>query len=188
MSRTREEGRARRRRIIRVIVCALLLIYLMAFLLGTKAESEEIHSVEEPVDNQIEEVNYITPVENDRVEEPDEVIELIHLGEFKTTAYCACVRCCGIWSAEHPSRGEDYVQRTASGAVPEAGRTIAADWDVLPKGTQVVIEGNTYTVEDTGSGVDGNHIDVFFDNHEEARAWGLRYCEVEMIYEMRNDD
>lgn len=187
MSKTREERRARRLRIARVIVCIVLLIYLLAILIGTKAESEDIHRSEEVVDNQIEDVNYIIEEENDRVEEPDDVIELIYLGQFKTTAYCKCIRCCGIWSSEHPSRGSDYVQKTASGTVPEAGRTIAADWSVLPKGTQVVINGNTYTVEDTGSGVDGKHIDVFFDSHEEARAWGVQYCEVEMIYERRND-
>lgn len=187
MSRTREERRGSRMRIARVIVCIVLLIYLLAILIGTEAQSEDIHRSEEVVDNQIEEVNSIIEEENDRVEEPDDVIELVYLGTFKTTAYCDCIRCCGVWSAEHPSRGSDYVQKTASGTIPEAGRTIAADWSVLPKGTQVVINGNTYTVEDTGSGVDGKHIDVFFDDHDEARAWGVQYCEVEMIYERRND-
>lgn len=32
------------------------------------------------------------------------------LGEFVLTAYCTCVKCCGEWSAEHPSRiGTGYV-------------------------------------------------------------------------------
>ena len=126
-------------------------------------------------------------------EEPDEQIEIvmpetIDLGEFKTSAYCSCIRCCGVWSSEHPSRGDDYVQRTASGTIPEAGRTIAADWDVLPKGTEVIINGQTYIVEDTGSGVNGKHIDVFFDSHEEAREWGIQYCNVEIICERSDDD
>lgn len=55
-------------------------------------------------------------------------LELI--GTFRATAYCPCVKCCGIWSEEHPDRGEDYVQRTSSGTIPQEGRTIAADWDL----------------------------------------------------------
>jgi len=191
--KTREENKARRRRRNRLIGCVLLLLFVLMAAMTMTAESEEIHKVEEIVDNQIELANYIIPEEDDRVEEPDEQIEIVmpetvDLGEFKTTAYCACVKCCGIWSAEHPSRGADYVQKTASGTIPEEGRTIAADWDVLPKGTEVMINGNTYTVEDTGSGVNGKHIDVFFDNHEEAREWGIQFCDVEIICERSDDD
>ena len=72
-------------------------------------------------------------------------LELI--GTFTATAYCPCVKCCGIWSEDHPSRGEDYVQKTRAGTIPEEGRTIAADWDVLPKGSEVVINGHPYTAK-----------------------------------------
>lgn len=109
----------------------------------------------------------------------EEANALESCGEFTVTAYCSCAKCCGIWSEEHPSRkGTDYVQRTRSGTIPEAGRTVAADWSVLPNGTEIVIEGHTYIVEDTGSGVTGNHIDLFFDNHEDALNWGVKYMEV----------
>lgn len=114
---------------------------------------------------------------------PDPIgVRIEPLGEYTLTAYCSCPICCGIWSEQHPSRiGTDYKQTTHSGMHPEAGRTVAADWDVLPAGTQVAINGTIYTVEDTGSAVKGKHIDIYFDNHEEAKAFGLQYEEVYRI-------
>lgn len=88
------------------------------------------------------------------------------LGMFTITAYCGCSRC---------SSGNN---RTASGTVPTQGRTIAADTSILPYGTQVVIGGAVYTVEDCGSGVRGNHIDIFFATHEQALAFGRRTMQV----------
>lgn len=99
-----------------------------------------------------------------------------------TTAYCPCVHCCGIWSAQHPSRiGTGYVQKTSSGAIPVAGRTIATDPDVIPYGSRVLINGHEYIAEDTGSGVNGYHIDIYFDSHDEARNWELQTTEVVLL-------
>ena len=135
-------------------------------------EVEEVPPVEIIQQEEVQIAPLVREVEEEAESEP------VSLGEFKMTAYCACVKCCGIWSAEHPSRGADYVQRTASGTIPEQGRTVAADWSVLPEGTEVIINGQTYTVEDTGSGVDGKHIDVFFESHQEALEWGVQIAEV----------
>lgn len=102
--------------------------------------------------------------------------KLISLGEYKITAYCPCVKCCGVWSAEHPShQGTDYVQKTASGTIPTEGRTIAADPSVLPYGTVVVVDGYEYVVEDTGGAMNGNAIDIYFSSHEAALEWGVQY-------------
>lgn len=115
-----------------------------------------------------------------RVEAPEPITEtaapeLIELGEFKTTAYCTCVKCCGIWSAEHPSRvGTDYVQRTKSGTIPTADRTVSVDPDVIPLGTVLIIDGHEYIAEDTGSAVKGNVIDIYFDSHELAVEYGVQ--------------
>lgn len=115
-----------------------------------------------------------------RVEAPEPITEtaapeLIELGEFKTTAYCTCVKCCGIWSAEHPSRvGTDYVQRTKSGTIPTADRTVSVDPDVIPLGTVLIIDGREYIAEDTGSAVKGNVIDIYFDSHELAVEYGVQ--------------
>lgn len=115
-----------------------------------------------------------------RVEAPEPTTEtaapeLIELGEFKTTAYCTCVKCCGIWSAEHPSRvGTDYVQRTKSGTIPTADHTVSVDPDVIPLGTVLIIDGHEYIAEDTGSAIKGNIIDIYFDSHELAVEYGVQ--------------
>ena len=99
------------------------------------------------------------------------------------TAYCPCPSCCGIWSAQHESRiGTDYVQKTSSGTIPTAGRTIATDPKAIPTGSKVVIDGHTYIAEDTGGGIKGNRIDIYFDTHQEALDWGVQTKEVK-VYE-----
>lgn len=104
------------------------------------------------------------------------------LGEFVLTAYCPCVKCCGEWSAEHPSRvGTDYIQKTASGTIPTAGRTISVDTSVIPFGTTVIIHGHEYVAEDRGGAIKGNRIDIFFDDHDEALEFGRQTAEVFII-------
>ena len=100
----------------------------------------------------------------------------------KVTAYCSWPKCCGIWSKDHPSRqGTDYEQHTTSGTIPVAGRTVAVDPDIIPLGSKILIDGHEYIAEDTGSGVKGNHIDIYFDSHEEALEWGVRTLEVQVF-------
>lgn len=82
------------------------------------------------------------------------------LGTFTLTAYCSCRKCCGRWSGGP----------TASGAMPQAGRTIAVDKRVIPLGTKVYIEGyGEFIAEDTGSAIKGNRIDVYMESHNAAR-------------------
>lgn len=91
-----------------------------------------------------------------------------YLGKFKLTAYCNCKKCCGKWSGGP----------TASGKMPKAGRTIAVDPKVIPLGSKVVINGKTYTAEDTGSAIKNKRIDVYFDSHKAALNFGVQYAEV----------
>lgn len=98
------------------------------------------------------------------------------------TAYCSCPKCCGVWSEEHPSRiGTDYKQTTYTGTEPTEGRTIAVDPDVIPLGSEVIINGDTYVAEDIGGAIKGNHIDIYFDSHEAALEWGKQDIEVTVI-------
>ncbi len=90
-----------------------------------------------------------------------------YAGTFKITGYCSCSSCCG------KSNGI-----TASGTRATAGRTIAADTSKFPFGTQMIIDGHTYTVEDRGGAISGNRIDMFFSSHDSALQWGVRYCDV----------
>lgn len=91
-----------------------------------------------------------------------------YLGTFSTTAYCNCRTCCGQWSGGP----------TASGVMPQAGRTIAVDPKVIPLGTKVIINGNVYVAEDTGSAIKGNKIDIYHSSHASALQWGRRTMEV----------
>ena len=87
------------------------------------------------------------------------------------TAYCACSKCCGEWA--------DGI--TASGVKARANHTIAVDRNIIPLGTQVVINGNIYTAEDTGGAIKGNRIDIYFDSHSEALKWGRKTIEIEVL-------
>ena len=103
-----------------------------------------------------------------KAEEEAKKPKLVSLGTFKLTAYCNCSKCCGKWAGG----------KTASGTTPTAGRTIAVDTSVIPFGTKVVINGNTYIAEDTGSAIKGNRIDVYFSSHQSALNFGKQSAEV----------
>lgn len=98
-----------------------------------------------------------------------------------TTGYCRCGTCCN-WKrdwlgrpvvAAGPRRGQrKQVGITATGTRARRG-TIAADPAVFPPGTRIVVPGYGHgVVEDRGGDIRGYHLDLFFDSHAEARAWG----------------
>ena len=86
----------------------------------------------------------------------------------RITAYCGCRRCNGKW----------YGYPTASGTGYEEGRTIAVDRHQIPFGTHVWINGHEYIAEDTGKNIGWDCIDIFFEDHNEASDFGIRYMEV----------
>lgn len=93
------------------------------------------------------------------------------IGEVWVTAYCPCSLCCGPYANGI----------TASGRTARAKHTIAVDAynPIVPMGTQVVIEGITYTVEDTGDlNHYGNDFDIFYAHHEDTSEWGRRHVEA----------
>ena len=79
------------------------------------------------------------------------------------TYYCACKRCNGHWGAI-----DGYGN-------PLEWGTVAVDPHKIPLGTKLVIDGydTVFTARDTGSGVDGYHVDVFVPvSHSEALRMG----------------
>ena len=95
---------------------------------------------------------------------------LTYLGEWTITAYCPCSTCCGAWATGC----------TASGEPATAGHTVACN--ILPFYTHVMIDDVVYTVEDTGSTEYGDAwIDVFFNTHEEALAFGVQTKSVYLV-------
>ena len=102
--------------------------------------------------------------------EPESKQPVMQSGIFTAYAYCACEKCCGKW-AEYGL--------TASGTVPQEGRTVAVDPDVIPLGSELWIDGEgPFVAEDTGSGINGSTIDVFCQSHTDALEWGKREVTV----------
>ncbi|MCD7746265.1 MAG: NlpC/P60 family protein [Lachnospiraceae bacterium] len=94
-----------------------------------------------------------------------------YIGEVVTSGYCSCSICCGQWAGS----------ATASGVYPTASHTIAVDASnpIVPIGTQIIMNGTLYTVEDTGNlatyGVD---FDVYYGDHSSALAHGHQTWEA----------
>ena len=62
-----------------------------------------------------------------------------------------------------------------------AGVSVAVDTSVIPYGSELLINGMKYIAHDTGSGINGNCIDVYHDDHQKAVEFGLQYAEVFLI-------
>lgn len=90
----------------------------------------------------------------------------------KVTAYCRCPKCCGQFSDGKTA----CLHRIRKGDV-----FVAADkkW---PFGTQMIIPGYNQNqpveVKDRGRLIKGNRLDVYFDNHSQAKKWGSRTIDV----------
>jgi 3D (Asp-Asp-Asp) domain-containing protein len=71
---------------------------------------------------------------------------------------------------------------TASGTIATQGRTIAMD-QRFPFGTLVKIEGfnEVFRVEDRGSAIKGNRIDLYFENVEDAIKFGKQKRKIYII-------
>lgn len=95
---------------------------------------------------------------------------------FKVTAYCPCKLCCGPHARGMTASGRPI---TVNG-----GRFCAADPRV-PFGTMVRIGGYAggaaVPVLDRGGKIKGDHIDVFFPTHRQAKAWGVRTVAVTVM-------
>ncbi len=105
------------------------------------------------------------------VEEEPEEPEEVSLGLFTVTGYCGCDRCSG---------GHNL---TYSGTVPTPNHTISADISQYPIGTKLRIGDVVYTVEDKGSSVRGNVVDIFYSSHQEALDKGTYTAEVFLVQE-----
>jgi 3D (Asp-Asp-Asp) domain-containing protein len=87
------------------------------------------------------------------------------------TAYCACKKCTGSGNAV-----------TATGLTAKYG-VVAVDPKVIPLGSRVYVEGGGYVygaaiAADTGGAIRGNKIDLCFNTHAEALAFGRRTVKV----------
>ena len=90
--------------------------------------------------------------------------------EFTITHYCPCEKCCGKTNGI-----------TATGTIATESRTIAVDPNVIPLGSEVLIDGQVYIAEDVGGAIDGNRIDIFVSSHQEAINRGKIVREVRVV-------
>lgn len=127
------------------------------------------------------------PVSKPTAEKPK--TELVSLGIFELTAYCPCEKCCGKWGKNRPTDEDgELLVYTASGQLAKEGVTIAADSNILPFGTNVIIDGHSYIVQDKGGRIKGNRIDIYFENHQEALEFGIQEKEIFIERMIENDE
>lgn len=153
------------------VIAFLIAVPLSIWVMG-QATSKEVHT--KTIEQVASEPRKIIIYEVS-VEEP----EMMSLGEFKLTAYCSCKKCCGRWARNRPVDAEgNPIVIGASGEELVPGTSIAVDRDVIPMGSEVVINGQTYTAHDSGGDIKGNWIDVYMSSHQEAKEFGVQYAEV----------
>lgn len=148
---------------------AFLAVYSLA-----SADDLEMHKRMEEVSRPVavaeaEEINQSVNFQKTESKEEPQTDEWKSLGAYTITAYCPCETCCGQWA--------DGI--TASGETAVEGVTIAASSE-LDFGTVVRIDGHEYTVQDRGGAITGNRMDLYFENHDDALAWGVQTKEVEV--------
>ena len=152
-----------------IVRCILFLIGLLIGIVFISGITHIVYCANVEVIVKNKEVEGFVIEEPEPELEPEPEPEIINLGKYKLTAYCACKKCCGK---------SDGI--TASGVKAVQGVTVAADTRVLPFGTKIIIDSHEYTVQDRGGAIKGNKIDIYFDSHQEALNFGVQYKEVFM--------
>lgn len=157
----------------------------------TETTETEITETTEEEDNGANNEDHITisttPSSDDVTNEKDDDEEsgglvLVELGRFKLTAYCSCVKCCGKYALNRPV--DEYGNEIVYGSIGArlyAGVSIAVDPSVIPYWSNVIINGHAYTAHDTGGGITGNRIDIYFDDHQDALNFGVQYADVFLV-------
>lgn len=136
----------------------LLFGYLISYGIGV-SEAYDLKSENKLLRERVQELE-ARPLTIELVREEPEGAAWQSAGECTITHYCGCSECCGK---------SDCI--TATGTLAKMGRTVSVDPDVIPLGSEVLINGNVYIAEDTG--VHGNVIDVYIESHEQALAMGV---------------
>ena len=102
----------------------------------------------------------------------DGAIEVQAGAMIKVTAYCPCEKCCGRWADGF----------TASNHKIQPGDKFAAAPADIPFRTMLIVpgynDGKPVPVLDRGGAIGNGRIDVFFDDHEEALQWGVKWLKV----------
>lgn len=173
---------------LRITALALVAAVIVGLCISERNDAVEASPVEPTL--QTESVTVSAPESTTNTEEPvlmtltaqndtEPTEEWLNLGIYELTAYCPCEMCCGYWATVRPldDNGNPIVY-TSTGAVAQAGTTIAVDPSVIPYGTTVKINDHIFIAQDTGGAIQGNRIDVYFDDHQAALEFGRQQAEV----------
>ena len=155
-----------KRRMAELIVFLLIMLGICVSVMFVDAFANQLEKREDNSNVVMDEANYIIDQFDDEIAPPedphesekiDAALDWHYIDGCELTAYCSCVECCGK---------DDGI--TATGTQAQQGVTIAVDPSIIPLGSWVEINGHTYHAEDIGGGVNGNHIDIYFDRHDDA--------------------
>lgn len=127
-----------------------------------------------------------TELLHDATPEPQAELASAHFGPkakhvrtiwLQVTAYCPCKKCCGPGAKGLTASGRSISYN--------GGQFVAADTRVLKFGTKLVIPGyaneTPVPVIDRGGAIKGYHIDLFFPTHEQAKQWGVKWMQVQVV-------
>ena len=161
-------------------VIIIFVIVFCGFIMGAIfGYAEKKHDAPQEITTEVQttagvETTEEATVENTEIElttvKYEDIPQYIDLGTFELNAYC----------------GENYPhicndgesEETATGTKPKANHTVSVDTSIIPYGTELLINGQVYVAEDCGDGIKGKKIDIFFDTHQEALEFGVKYAKV----------
>ena len=184
--RTRNQRKLSKRNF--VLAATVLALFAAVVALATQEEppapKEDKLVTEEETPTEAQETPVTVLIEDEHVpvveSVPDDAINLDKLPKMLNatlTHYCLCKKCCGK-SPEHPAYGI-----TASGRKAEPYVSVAVDPILIELGSTVYVDYgdgviHEYRADDTGSGVNGTHIDLCVEDHQEALNLGVRKVTV----------
>lgn len=165
-----------------VIIIFMTIITIIGFMCCQHEYGGTIETEKRIIKETVEEDERTIEIETDKDGDTNQAIEPVSLGEFKLTAYCSCVKCCGKWALNRPiDENDNEIVYGSIGERLTEGYSIAVDPRVIPYGTEVVINGHTYKAQDCGGAIKGNRIDVYISDHNRALEFGVKYAEVFMV-------
>ena len=161
------------------IVFKTILIVYTAVISIANASGADTHDVATVSDDAgVGRFDIVQPVEE--IETPPIVVN--SLGEFKITAYCACEKCCGVWAQNRPiDEFGNQIVRGCAGDILKGDYSVAVDFNVIPYGSNIVIDGKVYKAQDCGGAIKGNRIDIYLPCHQSALDFGIQYKTVYIV-------
>lgn len=168
--------------IIYITIVILIIAFLFAYVWLTRtaettALEEQLAVTTKKLDRESKKINELQALIEEATKQltaaNDTIVTLknteykfLYIGDFKITHYCT-------EATEHICGTGDGL--TATGAQVEAGQTIAVDPEIIPYGVHVYIDGYGWRIaEDCGAAVQGKHIDMAVETHEQALNMGVK--------------